>query len=249
MRDSGYLSDLGGLSASRQLIRLDLRGTGQSARPADPASYRCDRLTDDVAALQDHLGLGPRQPAGAFGGGQHRGAVRGPAAGAGSQAGIDHAEHPRGGPGSEQRDAPRDPQPPPGRALVPGGGAAFEQIQAGPGTEDDWAALAPLRHGRWDAAAQAIEAAHDRAGQPGGRGRIRQPGAFDPAADRVRLAAFGSPVLLLAGEVDVNTPPPVAAEFARLFPRAELVIQPGAGHYPWLDDPVWFSSAVTAFLV
>jgi proline iminopeptidase len=25
--------------------------------PADPASYRCDRLVDDVAALQDHLGL------------------------------------------------------------------------------------------------------------------------------------------------------------------------------------------------
>ena len=36
---------------------LDVRGTGESAIPADPASYRCDRLVDDVAALQDHLGL------------------------------------------------------------------------------------------------------------------------------------------------------------------------------------------------
>lgn len=36
---------------------LDLRGTGGSAVPADPASYRCDRLADDVEALRTHLGL------------------------------------------------------------------------------------------------------------------------------------------------------------------------------------------------
>lgn len=63
-----------------------------------------------------------------------------------------------------------------------------------------------------------------------------------------RLADFSSPVLLLAGEVDVNTPPPLVAEFAALFPQAEVVVQPGAGHYPWLDDADWFSAAVTAFL-
>src|ERR1700728_2938205 len=57
MRDSLYLGALGGLAAFRQLIMLDLRGTGQSAVPADPASYRCDRQVDDVAALLDHLGL------------------------------------------------------------------------------------------------------------------------------------------------------------------------------------------------
>src|SRR5215470_5926145 len=57
MRASVYLGDLGGLSAHRQLIMPDLRGTGDSAIPADPGSYRCDRLVEDVAALQDHLGL------------------------------------------------------------------------------------------------------------------------------------------------------------------------------------------------
>src|SRR5580692_1958156 len=57
MRDSVYLGDLGGLAAVRRLIMLDLRGTGDSAVPADPSSYRCDRLVDDVLALQDHLGL------------------------------------------------------------------------------------------------------------------------------------------------------------------------------------------------
>src|SRR5580698_9273503 len=57
MRDSAYFGDLGGLAAGRRLIMLDLRGTGQSAVPADPASYRCDRLVDDVAALQEYLDL------------------------------------------------------------------------------------------------------------------------------------------------------------------------------------------------
>jgi hypothetical protein len=52
MRDSAYLGDLGGLSAHRRLIMLDLRGTGQSAIPADPGSYRCDRLAEDVSGLQ-----------------------------------------------------------------------------------------------------------------------------------------------------------------------------------------------------
>lgn len=57
MQDSEYLGDLGGLSERVRLILLDPRGTGQSATPADPASYRCDRLVDDVEALREHLGL------------------------------------------------------------------------------------------------------------------------------------------------------------------------------------------------
>ena len=34
----------------------------------------------------------------------------------------------------------------------------------------------------------------------------------------------------------MNSPPRSVAEFAGLFPDATLVVQPGAGHYPWLDD-------------
>jgi pimeloyl-ACP methyl ester carboxylesterase len=41
---------------------------------------------------------------------------------------------------------------------------------------------------------------------------------------------------------------PATAEVAALFPRAELVVQAGAGHFPWLDDPERFVAATEAFL-
>jgi pimeloyl-ACP methyl ester carboxylesterase len=47
--------------------------------------------------------------------------------------------------------------------------------------------------------------------------------------------AAAAPVLLLAGEFDWTTPV-AAAEFADLFPNAQLVVQPGAGHFPRLYD-------------
>jgi hypothetical protein len=40
----------------------------------------------------------------------------------------------------------------------------------------------------------------------------------------------------------------VLAEFAALFPAGRFIVQPGAGHYPWLDDAGWFVPTVTAFL-
>jgi pimeloyl-ACP methyl ester carboxylesterase len=55
-------------------------------------------------------------------------------------------------------------------------------------------------------------------------------------------------VLILAGDLDLQRPPRIVAEFAALFPAAQLVVQPGAGHFPWLDDAGQFVSAVTAFL-
>jgi pimeloyl-ACP methyl ester carboxylesterase len=51
-RASEYLGDLGRLDGSRQLILPDTRGTGASADAADPGTYRCDRLVQDVEALR-----------------------------------------------------------------------------------------------------------------------------------------------------------------------------------------------------
>ena len=56
MISAAYFGDLGGLSSRLRLIVLDYRGTGQSERPADVSTYRCDRLVGDVEALRQHLG-------------------------------------------------------------------------------------------------------------------------------------------------------------------------------------------------
>ena len=57
-----------------------------------------------------------------------------------------------------------------------------------------------------------------------------------------------APVLVVAGEYDVALPPKRAAEYAGLFPRAELAVLPGGGHTPWRDDPGWVVQTLTAFL-
>lgn len=248
MRDSVYLGDLGGLSASRRLVILDLRGTGQSAVPADPASYRCDRLVDDVAALRDHLGLDRMDLLGLSAGAnivamyaaQHPSLVSKLALVAPSTRAVGLQ------PTSEMRREIvnlRRAEP-----WFREAAAAFERLQAGSETDEDWEAMAPLFYGRWDAAAQADAAANEEQVNEEAAGLFAGPGAFEPEATRAALAAFTAPVLVLAGEVDVNTPPRIAAELAAIFPDARLALQPGAGHYPWLDDPAWFTSAVAAFL-
>ncbi|MGP3947230.1 alpha/beta fold hydrolase [Streptomyces sp. 7N604] len=72
--------------------------------------------------------------------------------------------------------------------------------------------------------------------------------AFDPEAARAAIAAWDARVLVLAGEVDSGPLPRSAAAIAELFPEAELAVQPGAGHFPWLDDPRRFTRTVTTFL-
>jgi proline iminopeptidase len=248
MRDSVYLGDLGGLSAFRQLIRLDLRGTGQSAVPADPASYRCDRLVDDVTALQDHLGLRQVDLLGHSAGSNIavQYAARYPArvsklvlaTPSPRAVGLDITSEMRREIINLRRNEP----------WFAEAAAAFERIQAGSQTGENWAAMAPFFYGRWDAAAIAHSDANEEQVNEEAAVVFAGPGAFDPEATRAELKSFTSPVLVVAGEVDLNTVPRIAAEYAGLFPQAKLVVQPGAGHYPWLDDPGAFTSAVAAFL-
>lgn len=243
--DSRYLGDLGGLSAHRRLIVPDLRGTGRSAVPEDSATYRCDRLVDDVEALRRHLGLARTDllahSAGANIAVQY--AARLPArvgrlvliAPGARAVGIDIT-------GEERRALARLRSDEP---WFPGAFAALEAITRGVGT--DWAAVDPFFYGRWDEAARNHHAA-SRPDNPEAVARFGAEGAFDPPATRAALAAFGAPVLLLAGQFDPNSPPRSAAAFAELFRDATLVVQEGAGHYPWVDDADRFAAAVAAFL-
>ena len=63
-----------------------------------------------------------------------------------------------------------------------------------------------------------------------------------------RLAAAGVPLLLLWGEQDRAIELSIGKAAARLIPHARLVVLPGAGHAPYLDQPEAFNRAVIGFL-
>jgi proline iminopeptidase len=243
--DSTYLGDLGGLAAHRKLVVLDTRGTGRSAIPDDPSTYRCDRLVDDVEALREHLGLTDMDLLAHSGGvnvaiqylARHPKNVRrlaliGPSTRA---VGIEITGETRRAVARRRRDEP----------WFPAAYAALEALTEG--RDGSPADIAPFFWGRWDAAARQ----HHAASQPTNLEAVAlfgAEGAFDPPATRAALAGCAAPVLLLTGEYDVNSPPETTAELARLFPNATLIVQPKTGHYPWLDAPAGFVATVAPFL-
>ncbi|MBO0869817.1 MAG: alpha/beta hydrolase [Micromonosporaceae bacterium] len=248
MQDCGYLGDLGGLPAYRRLILLDPRGTGGSAVPADPASYRCDRQVDDVEALRVHLGLDRIDLLGHSAGGNL--AVRylerhpdrvgrlvlvtpSPRA-----VGIEITGAARTAAAQLRRD----------EAWYPDASAALAALAAGEDSAELWQRVQPFFYGRWDAAARAHSGSIERHRNDEAIPFCVADGAFDPPATRAAIGTAGAPVLLVAGEFDLNTMPWVVAEYAALFRNAEHVVQPGAGHYPWLDDPDRFLAIVAPFL-
>ncbi|QKV94256.1 alpha/beta hydrolase [Streptomyces sp. NA02950] len=249
MQDPAYLGDLGGLSAHHRLIKLHLRGTGRSAAPRDPATYRCDRLIPDVEALRAHLGLDRADLL------AHSG---------GTNLALRYAE---GHPDRIRRLALITPSPmAPGITITaddrhatallrqdepwfPTAFAALEAIVSGRSTPDSWQAIAPFRYGHWDATAQAHQAAEATQRNNEAAAVYVSEGAFAPDATRTALAGFHQPVLLLAGEFDLNSPPPAVAALADLLPAPHFTTQTGAGHFPWLDDPSRFVSTTTAFLI
>jgi pimeloyl-ACP methyl ester carboxylesterase len=213
-----------------------------------PSSYRCDRLVDDVEALRVDLG-------------RDRIDLLGHSAG-GTLAVLYAARYPdRIG-----RLALANPSPRPislevtdsdrrqvvelrrGEAWFPDAFAAFERIWSGDATAADWNAITPFIHGRWDAISQAHHAREASQKNADAAAVFYSAGALDPAATRSAIARLQARVLLVAGEYDVALPPKRAAEYAGLFGQAELAVQPGGGHFPWLDNPDWFVQTLRDFL-
>ncbi|GAA3117325.1 alpha/beta hydrolase [Planomonospora alba] len=248
MQSSVYLGDLGGLPARHPLVLLDPRGTGGSAVPVDPAGYRCDRQVEDVEALRLHLGL-------------DRLDLAGHSAGA-AVALLYAARHPDRvgrlvlinpsprvvGLEITDLDRRRVAELRRGEPWFPDAFAAFERIWAGRATAADAEAIAPFTYGRWDAAGQAHHALGTDQRNAEAAAVYYSAGAPDPHVVRAALARLPARVLLVAGEYDVALPPQRAAEYAGLFPASELAVQPGAGHFPWLDDPRRFVETTVAFM-
>jgi len=245
MQASAYLGDLGGLSAHRSLVLLDLRGTGESAVPADPASYRCDRLVDDVEALRAHLGMEQIDLLGHSAGGAL--AVLYAARYPDRVGRLELVTPSPRAVGLEITDADRREvaELRRGQPWFPEAFAAFERIWSGDATAADWNAIVPFTHGRWDAVSKAHHAREASQTNPVAAAVYYSAGALDPAATRSAVARLRARVLLVAGEYDVALPPKCAAEYAGLFGQAELAVQPGGGHFPWLDNPQWFVQTLT----
>jgi pimeloyl-ACP methyl ester carboxylesterase len=247
MQASAYLGDLGGLGAHRTLIRLDLRGTGDSATPGDPASYRCDRQVDDVEALREELGL-------------DRLDVLAHSAGA-NLAALYTARHPDRvarlalitpsvyavGIAVTAEDRLSTARLRQGEEWFATAYEALESLNAGRPAPDAWQAIAPFWFARWDEEAKAVRAAEDQQRNDEAAALYGSEGAFDPEATRAALAGFAGRVLVLAGEVDVAGPRRAMAEYAGLFPEAESVVQEGAAHFPWLDDARRFVAETARF--
>jgi 3-oxoadipate enol-lactonase len=56
------------------------------------------------------------------------------------------------------------------------------------------------------------------------------------------------PALVLVGEHDEATPPPMSHELAELRPNAQLHVIPGCAHVPQLQSPELFLQMITPFL-
>jgi pimeloyl-ACP methyl ester carboxylesterase len=247
-RAAEYLGDLGGLDKSRQLVLLDPRGVGLSADPADLATFRVDRLVDDVESLRVHLGL-------------DRMDLLAHSAGA-VLATLYAAAHPEQlsrlilvTPGlaavdvygtEEQLGAALER-----RAVEPwytAARAALEKILVGDLSMEAFRASRPLYYGRWDEAAQAHATVGVTERHMAAREGFFAGAALDAPSTRVALRKLTAPVLLYAGDLDPMVTPALVREAAPLFNEATVVVQPGAGHFPWIDDPAAFSAAIRSFL-
>ena len=84
--------------------------------------------------------------------------------------------------------------------------------------------------------------------------------AIDPAAYRIgaeavwladqrdRAAAVNVPTLILVGDEDGITPPPLSEELQRLIPGSKYEVIAGAGHLANAEQPQSFNSAIESFL-
>jgi pimeloyl-ACP methyl ester carboxylesterase len=247
MRDAAYLGDLGGLAGHRTLIVLHLRGTGGSAEPADPATYRCDRQVPDLEALRAHLGL-------------DRIELFAHSAGA-SLALLYAAAHPErvaaltlvtpnlstlglGSTEEHRAEARRLRAQEDWYAEAEAAAERIRQDEDG-ASDEDWLLYGRFAYGRWDEEIEQYERDSAEQYNWAAAGQYHAPGAFEPDLVKVGLARLTAPVLLLAAEYDAIPLPRVAAVAAGSFPAARLAVQPGAGHFPWIDDPKAFVRLLT----
>jgi proline iminopeptidase len=243
-----YLGDLGGLDATRRLVLVDPRGVGASADPADPATLRVDRLVEDIASLRVHLRLDRMDLlahsagsvlatlyAAAYPAHLSRLILVTPGLAAigvqGTEAGMAAALE-------RSASAP----------WFAEARAGWQKILAGDLSVPAFGASRPLFYGRWDDVAQAHATVGMAERHMAARRGYFDAISLDPAATRAALTAVDAPVLLYGGELDPLVTEQMLHEAAPVFGDSRVVVQAGAGHFPWVDDPAGFAAALVSFL-
>ena len=221
-------------------IAYNARGYPPSDVPAGDAAYGWERFSADIGAVMDHLGLSSAilvgWSMGAYAALQfarlHPQRVRGlVVVGVGSGSGSPPAE--QDGFRTQMRELAQAWEAEPAQAATSMAESVGRQ---------------PLK--RRDPQAFAAWLADLEIHSPQGMALTcanyqgRRPSLEDFEAGFARLAA---PVLLVLGEEDE---PCIAAThwLAGVIPNAELVVLPGGGHAPMLEDPAGFNRLLESFL-
>ena len=246
-----YLGDLAGLGDELELVLLDPRGTGGSAKPSDPRAYAIEDYVSDLEDLRGHLGLERMQ----LFGHSHGGIV----------AIAYAARHP------ERVEllilastlARFSPEQAAAMAVaVESHGdepwyddarAALEAEEAGDFETDEELAELTLREFPFYFASYGDD---ERAYLETLRGDTPNADALRlfnqeqvPSFDlRPELAQIAAPTLVIAGDEDFITGPLSAAELSEGIAGAETVLIPGCGHFIFVEAPEAFRDSVLAFL-
>lgn len=225
-----WAAQLSGLCSDVRVIAPDLRGHGRSE--AFPGPFTLAQQADDMAALLDHLGIERAVVAGLSMGGyiafafwrRYAGRVRA----------LVLADT-RAEPDSVVARANRDQA----IARVRQTGAAAYADEMLPRV------LSPgsLADPRIAAAAHKMMAEQSVSGIIGALGGLR-----DRDDSRPTLPTITVPALVLAGEMDVLTPPADGAALAAAIPGAKFAVVPRAGHLSPLENVRAFNAAMRAFL-
>jgi len=75
---------------------------------------------------------------------------------------------------------------------------------------------------------------------------VNQP-AGEPAT-LAAIARLAMPVLLISGDADLISPPPIARLFNRTIPGSQLVVIPECGHSAYWERPDQFNEALISFV-
>lgn len=217
------------LAQGHRVLRYDQRGHGRSATPSGP--YSMAELADDAARLIDDLGVGPVVWIGLSMGGM-----------VGQELALRH--------------------PAQVKALV----LANTTSSYPPEAQAGWAQrIAGIQQGGLvsivDGALQRWFHEGFRSAHPGTVAMWRErvlacdPAAYIACCEAIsqvdttrRLPAIDVPTLVIAGALDVGTPPAFAEVIAARIPGAQLTVLPEASHLSVLEQPEAFRACVDGWL-